>query len=128
VRDQLGMGAGLDDAAFVHHDDPAGGAHGGEPVCDHQRGAVLHQPLERVLDQAFAFGVERGGGFVEQQDRRVAEQCAGDGETLALAAREARAAFAEESVEALGQFAEEIGGIGGIGGGPERSSPASQAP
>ena len=48
------------------------------------------------------------GRFVEQQQRRVAaEQGAGDGDALALAARQARAAFAHEGVEALGKRAEE---------------------
>ena len=41
------------------------------------------------------------GRLVEQQDRRIAQQRAGDGDALALAARQARAAFAEEGVEPL---------------------------
>ena len=44
--------------------------------------------------------------------RRVAQQRAGDGDALALAARQARAAFAHEGVEALGKRAQEILGIG----------------
>ena len=65
------MGAFLDDAAVVHDDDAVGGADGGQAVGDDDRGAVFHQPLERVLDQPLAFGVERGGRFVEQQQGRV---------------------------------------------------------
>ena len=89
----------LDDAAVVHHDDPVGAADGGEAVGDDDRRAVVHQPLERLLDQPLGFGVERGGRLVEQQDRRVAQQRAGDREALALAARQPRAAFAQEGVE-----------------------------
>jgi hypothetical protein len=44
--------------------------------------------LERGLDQALGLGVERGGGLVEDQDRRVLQQRTGDGEALALAAGE----------------------------------------
>ena len=40
-----------------------------------------------VGDQRFALGVECAGGFVEQQDRAVGEDGAGDGDALALAAR-----------------------------------------
>ena len=89
-----------------------------------------HQPLERVLDQRLAFGVERAGRFVEQQQRRVAaEQGAGDGDALALAARQPRAAFAHEGVEAVGKLAQEVFGIG-VARGLPRSRPryASQLP
>ena len=41
-------------------------------------------PVERLLHQDFIFRVERGSGFVQQQDRRVLENGAGDGEALAL--------------------------------------------
>jgi hypothetical protein len=55
------------------------------------RGAAFHQMFERILHQPLAFGVERAGRFVEQQDRRIAQQRAGNGDALALAARKARA-------------------------------------
>ena len=69
--------------------------------------------VERVLDQPLAFGIERAGGLVEEEQWRVAaEQGAGDGDALALAARQARAAFAHEGVEPFGKGAEEGLGIG----------------
>ena len=61
----------------------------------------VDQPLERALDQPLAFRVERRGRLVEQQQRRVAQQRAGDGDALALAARQARAAFADDRCRAL---------------------------
>ena len=62
--------AALDDHALVEHDDLVGADDGGEPVRDHQRGAVLRHQLERILDFPLGVAVERGGGLVEQQDRR----------------------------------------------------------
>ena len=106
------VGAFLDDPAVVHDHDPVGRADGREAVGDDDRRAVLHQPVERVLDQPLAFRVERRGRFVEQQQGRVAQQRAGDRDALALPARQARAAFAHEGVEALGKRAQEILGIG----------------
>ena len=41
---------------------------------------------ERNLDGGLAFGIERAGGLVEQQDARIAQQCAGERHALALAA------------------------------------------
>ena len=78
-----------------------------------------HQPVERVLHQPLAFRVERGGRFVEQQQRRVAQQRAGDGDALALAARQPRAAFAHEGVEPVGKRAQEFLGIGVARGLPQ---------
>ena len=63
----------------------------------------LHQPLQRLLHQRLAFGVERRGRLVEQQDRRVAQDGAGDRDALALAARQRHAALADLAVVALRQ-------------------------
>ena len=79
---------------------------------DDQRGAADHEVFQRVLHGAFALRVERRGGFIEQQDGRVLEQRAGDGDTLLLAARQAGAAFAKLAGEAFWQGVEEDVGIG----------------
>ena len=56
----------------------------------------LAQPVERPLDAGFRLDVERAGGLVEDQDRRVLQDGAGDGDALALAARERGAALADD--------------------------------
>ena len=48
-----------------------------------------HQPVERLLDHRLVLGVDRGQRLVEDQDRRIAQQGAGDREALALAAGQA---------------------------------------
>ena len=83
------MRALLDDAALVHDQDTVGLEDGCQPMGDDDRRAALHQPVECRLHQCFAFGVERGRGFVEQQDRRIASgsrgqwRCAGAGRRTA---------------------------------------------
>jgi hypothetical protein len=62
-----------------------------------------HQVLQGILHQALALGVEGAGGLVQQQQRRVAQDGAGHGDALALAAGQAHAALAEEGVVALRQ-------------------------
>ena len=89
------MGAFLDDAAVLHDQDAVGLEHGRQPMRDDQRGAALHQLLQRRLHQRLALGVERRGGLVEQQDRRVAQDGAGNRHALALAAGQRHAAFAD---------------------------------
>ena len=54
---------------------------------DDQCGAVLLHYLERRLDFTLGVRVERGSGFVQQQDRRVFQQRAGNRHALLLTAR-----------------------------------------
>ena len=42
-----------------------------QPMRDHQHRAALHQVGQRGLHQRFALGIERRGGLVENQNRRV---------------------------------------------------------
>ena len=98
---QLGLGAALDDAAAVEHDDLVGPAHGREPVGDHDRRAPVQQAVERLLDQHLGRPVDVRGRLVEDQDARVGEQRAADRDQLALARGEAGAALAHGVLEAL---------------------------
>ncbi len=72
--------------------------------------------FERLLHQRLALGIERRRRLVEQQQRRVAQDGAGDGETLPLAAGQRDAALADQRVEALRQAADELAGLREIGG------------
>jgi hypothetical protein len=56
----------LDDASAIHDDDPVGCAHGCESMRDHNRRAMLHQAVQRVLHEPLALRVQGGCGFVEQ--------------------------------------------------------------
>ena len=60
------------------------------------------------LDDALALVVERAGRLVEDQDARIGDQRAGDGDALALAARKAAAALADHGVVALRQLEDEV--------------------
>ena len=102
------MRALLDDTAGLHHQDAIAGQHRRQPMRDHQGRADPHQPLKRVLDQPLALGVERGGRFVEQKERRVAQDRTRDRDALALAARQRHAAFAHRGLEFLRQQVDEF--------------------
>ena len=114
------MRALLDDPAIFQHHDPVSRAHRGEAVGDHQRGAALHQPVQGLLHQLLAFRIERAGRFVEQQDRRIPQQRASNGNALLLPARKLRPAFAKIGVEPVGQLAQEAFRIGGARSVPVR--------
>src|SRR5271156_2930861 len=81
---QLLVGAALDDVSAVDDEDDIGVTDGREAVRNRDRGAPLHQRLERALNDALRLGVERRGSLVEDQDRRVFQDHAGDRQPLAL--------------------------------------------
>ena len=74
-----------------------------QPVCDGDDGFAAHQRRERLLDQMFVFGVDAGGGFVQDDDRRVLEDGTGNGDALPLTAGERAAALADNRVVAVRQ-------------------------
>ena len=116
------MAAFFDDAAFVQDDEPVHRSDGGEAVGDGDDGFAVHHFVEAFLDGGFDFGVKRAGSFVKQQNRRVFEHNAGDGDALALAAGKFHAAFADVRIIAasafgVGKVGDEVGGFGAFGGG-----------
>ena len=116
MHQQFGVGADRDFVAVVHHHDAIGLQHGRQPMRDDDGGAALHEFLERLLHQPLGFRIQRTGGLVEQQNRRILEDGARQRDALALAARQPRAALAEECVVALRQLAQKfIGGRGDRG-------------
>ena len=59
---------------------------------------------QRWLDRPLGLGVERRGRLVQDQDRRVLEEHAGDGQALLLPAGEFHAALADDRVEPVRQL------------------------
>ncbi len=114
--DQLRVSAHFADGLVLQHHDLVGVADGGEAVGDDDGGAALHQAFQGLLDEQLGLGIDRGGGFIQDQDGSVLEHGAGDGEALLLPAGELDAALADEGVVALRQVVDELVGIGGLGG------------
>ncbi len=71
------MAAGLGHAATVEHDDIVGVAHGGEAVRHYHHCAPAVESGEILHDGALVGGVERVGGFVEEDEVGVAVDGAG---------------------------------------------------
>ena len=116
---QFVVPAALDDLAALDHQDGVGMHDGVQAVRDHDGGAVLAEMLDRLLHLLFGFGIERGGGFVEQDDRRVLDQRARDRDALALAAGQLRAVLADRRVVAEREAHDEIMRAGGLRGGDD---------
>ena len=61
---------------------------GGQAVGNHNDGAALCQLLEGRLHPCLVIGVCKGGGFVQNQHRRVFQHGAGNGKPLRFTAGE----------------------------------------
>ena len=113
------MRAAFDDFAGFDDEDLIGAANGGEAVGDDEGGAAAHQVGEALLNQGFGFGIEAGGGFVEDQDARIGQNGAGDGDALALAAGKLDAALADDGVVLVGERFGEFVDAGDAAGGED---------
>jgi len=111
-RQQFVVRATFDNAAMIHHQHLVGMFDGGQAMGDHQRGALGHQALQGVLHQALGFVVERSGGFIQDQDRRIAQDRAGDRQALALAAGEQRTVLTDRRLQLLRHARDELPRIG----------------
>ena len=107
------MGALFDELTVVEDANAVGLLDRGESVCNDEAGAVRTKIFEGFLDEAFGVVVERGGGFIEQQQRWIFKQGAGDRQTLFFPAGETAAALAGNGVEAVGTGADEERGVCG---------------
>ena len=88
VLQQLGEGSLFDNATFHKCDDPITSRERGKPVRNANHGAVFGEAFDGCLDFGLRLRVKRSRGLVQHQDRRVLQQGARDGQTLALPARE----------------------------------------
>ena len=117
LGEQFAVRAAFGNLSAGEHDDLLRAADGGKAVGDDDNGFVLHQRVDGLLHGDFAFGVERGGGFVQDDDGRVFQQGAGDADALFFAAGEFAADVAHAGLVAFGHRHDEVVAAGGAGGG-----------
>ena len=72
-------------------------------VRDHDQRAVAAKLGERVVDQPLAVDVDLAGRFVEDQEFRVPQKRAGQGDPLPLAAAQPLAVRADDRLVAVGK-------------------------
>ena len=107
-RDQRCVCADLLNRAVLEHDDLVGVSHEVQVVRNDDRGLVPHEGAQRKQHQMDGIGIQPCRGLVKDQDGRIANERAGNGESLALATREIGAALPEACVIAVGQLFDEL--------------------
>ena len=96
------MGAALGDDSVRDRHNPSGIADGRQPVGDDQRGSALGQVVKGTLNFRLGDGIQRRGGLVQNQDRRVLQENPGNGNPLLLTAGQKCAPLAHIGLKALG--------------------------
>src|ERR1700758_867027 len=81
--EQLLVGAVLNEATTIDRQDPIGPPDRREAVRDDEDRAPLRNLLHVLLDDPFAFVIERAGCFVENENPRISNQSARNGNALA---------------------------------------------
>ena len=84
--EELVVAADVVNPAPVEHEDSIRGYQHRQTVRDDDEGAGFGDAQQIGVDDGLAFGVERAGRLVEDQDTRIAEQGSRNRETLALTA------------------------------------------
>ena len=105
------MCALLNDIAIPQHQNPVSILDCGQTVGDHERGSALHQFVHRFLDQDFRTRIDRTGGFVQNQDGGVCQNCTCNCEQLFLTSRDVAGILVEHHVIAAWQCACEVIGV-----------------
>ena len=103
IAQQLFVPASLDDAAFLHHDDPPGIADSGQAMGHHQCGPAAHQAFEGLLDQRLGFCVEGRCGLIQDEHARVTDECPGNRQALFLAPGKPGTFFPQVGIQALAE-------------------------
>src|SRR5262249_12064516 len=107
-RDELVVPAALDDAATVDDEDDIGVADRREPVRDDHAGPGGQERAQRLLDGQLGARVDVRGRLVEDEDARIREQRARDGDELPLPLAERPAARRERRLVAFRQGGDEV--------------------
>ena len=96
ATDQLIMVAVFDDAAAFDGDDAIGVAHRRQTVGNDEDRPAGGDLLHVLLDGPLAFIIQRARCLVKDQDTWIRDQGAGNGDALALPARQAAAPLADD--------------------------------
>ena len=81
------MGAAFDDSAVLQDHDDIRVLNGRQTVSDHENRPSLHDGIHALLDEFLGSAVNRGSGFVQNENGGVRASRPGDGYQLTLALR-----------------------------------------
>jgi hypothetical protein len=105
---QLLMISLFDNLAVVDDDYLVRITDGAQAVSNDEAGAAFHQAQQSLLDAHLGARVHAAGGFIQDQDGRIGQDGARDGEHLALSLAQVAGALGEHCLAAMRQLAVEM--------------------
>ena len=112
ARRQFIVPSALDDLSVMHHEQQVRLPHRCQPMRHHKHRVPLPQAFQGTEHRRLRLRVERGGRFVQDQNRRALQERPCQRESLALTARKRDAALADRRLIALWHCADELVGFG----------------
>src|SRR6516225_11951342 len=109
----------FDHPSVLENQDSRRISNGRQPMGDDKGGAPLHHFVERSVDLGLGNRVERACRLIENQDRRILEQRAGDRQPLPLAARQHPPTLAGVGFESLFATLDELQRLGALRSDPQ---------
>ena len=86
-RQQFLVSAAFENVSVAQHQNPVRPARGGKAMRDNESCASVCEAMQRVENQSLRFRIQSAGWFIQDQDGRVSQEGARNGESLAFASR-----------------------------------------
>src|SRR5580692_7850572 len=102
------MSALLRDHPTAEDNDRVGIANGAQTMGDGDHGPSLHEALQCFDHESLGFRVESSSGLIEDENRRVANDGAGNSNSLPLASGKSKPSLADHRVVAVGHSGNEF--------------------
>lgn len=119
LRGKLFVRALLYDMSTGKNEYLIGVPHGFQTMCNHNNSLIVRKRADRLLQLRFIFGIDARRRLVEDNDRRVLEHGAGNGNTLLFSARKRRTSFAHLRIITVGESRDKFVAAGGFSGGDD---------
>ena len=110
-RKQILVRSAFANLRVLDHENSVRLANGAQMMRDHDARPSFHQPVQRLHHRLLGRWIQSRGGFVENQDRRVADDRARNRDALPLPAGKRGAALAEHRRITLRQLLDEFVGV-----------------
>ena len=96
------MIAVLDNLALVEHEDAIRFLDGGEAVGDDEGGSARTCCVQRLLNEAFIFGIQGGRSLVQEQDGGISVERTRQSDALTLTAGQGLSTLCQDVIPATG--------------------------
>ena len=97
------MDTALDDPSLIQHENQVCIPHRSQPMRNDDAGASRERASQAAQDASLGMRVHRAESVIEDKDRWILRQGAGNGSSLLLTSREIDAPFADQRLVTLGQ-------------------------